>query len=126
MKKLFVIILLGGFIVGCGNDVNDKTKTTDDKAVVAPTENSEYTQGLELVAKSDCFTCHKVSEKLVGPSYEDVAAKYTSTPQIIDSLAETVIKGSVGKWGTVPMTPHPQLSKEHASAMIKYIMSLKK
>ena len=30
----------------------------------------------ELAKKHGCFACHTVDQKLVGPSYKDVAAKY--------------------------------------------------
>jgi len=41
-------------------------------------------------------------------------------------LANKVIKGGSGKWGDVPMTPHPQLSMDDAKEMVKYVLSLKK
>ena len=31
---------------------------------------------LELAQKNACTACHAVDKKLVGPSYQDVAAKY--------------------------------------------------
>jgi len=41
-------------------------------------------------------------------------------------LANKVIKGGSGNWGSVPMSPHPDLSMVDAREMIKYILSLKK
>ena len=77
------------------------------------------------MGKSDCFTCHKVSEQATGPAYQAVAAKYQNNPEAVEALAEKVIKGGAGNWGNVPMTPHPQISKEDATVMVKYILSLK-
>ncbi|MFX5761018.1 c-type cytochrome, partial [Acinetobacter baumannii] len=79
--------------------------------------NPDYQKGLELIGKSDCLTCHKVSEKLIGPAYKDVAAKYENTPENIKMLAGKIIKGGQGVWGAVPMTAHPQLSEADAEQM---------
>jgi len=81
-------------------------------------------EGLQLIEGADCLSCHKMDEKLVGPSYQEVANKYTDAD--IDHLATKIIEGGKGVWGEVPMTPHAGLSKENAQKMVKYILSLKK
>lgn len=85
---------------------------------------SDTQKGEKLLEGMDCLSCHKVDGKLVGPSYQDVANKYTDKD--IDMLAEKIIKGGAGNWGEIPMTPHAGLSKENAELMVKYILSLKK
>lgn len=82
--------------------------------------------GAQLIAKSDCQTCHKEQEKLVGPAFVDVAKKYTSSDAVVDTLANKIIKGGSGNWGTVPMAPHAAISMDDARSMVKYILSLKK
>lgn len=108
----------------------EATATTEVKEVVAApkplSENPDYQKGLALIAGSDCLTCHKTSEKLIGPAYKDVAAKYEATESNIKMLAGKVINGGSGVWGAIPMTPHPQVKEEDAIAMVKYIMLLKK
>lgn len=132
MKKYFVAIGLMAFIGACGS--ND-TEKKDEKAAAATTapaaandlsSNPDYQKGLELVAKSDCLTCHKVSEKVTGPAYKDVAAKYEATDENISMLAAKIIKGGSGVWSAIPMTPHPTLSEADAKQMVKYILLLKK
>ncbi len=81
--------------------------------------------GNALMAKSDCAACHKPAEKLVGPSYKDIAKKYTKSTANVNKLVQKVISGGAGVWGQIPMTPHPQISKQDASAMVEYILSLK-
>ena len=80
--------------------------------------------GAQLIAKSDCGTCHKETEKLIGPAFADVAKKYSSSD--VDTLANKIIKGGSGHWGTVPMSPHPTISEGDAKSMVNYILSLKK
>ena len=95
------------------------TKTSSSAA------ESDGKKGKELIAKSDCLSCHKEKDKLVGPAYAEVAKKYKATEANIAALADKVIKGGAGVWGQIPMPPHPNLSKEDASEMIKYVLSVK-
>lgn len=139
MKKILILFSAATFIISCGNNNADSTSSGDTTAAApasgsgkdasggaaATTASADADKGLELIAKSDCLTCHKVEEKVVGPAYRDVAKKYANTPEMVDSLASKVIHGGAGNWGQLAMTPHPQLSKEDAQTMVKYIMSLK-
>jgi cytochrome c551/c552 len=55
-------------------------------------------QADEALAKSkNCLSCHAVDKKVVGPSYKDVAKKYTAKDEAM--LAAKVIKGGKGAWG---------------------------
>jgi cytochrome c len=78
-----------------------------------------------LISKSDCFACHKPQEKLLGPSYKEIAEKYEKTKANIEYLAGKVKVGGSGVWGAIPMSPHPSLSDDDARDMILYILSLK-
>ncbi|MFL5786610.1 MAG: c-type cytochrome [Flavisolibacter sp.] len=129
MKKSILILSIIFLSTSCGNNSNkssgNDTKSTTNAAAPEPATDPAVEKGLDLVAKNDCFTCHKVAEQSVGPAYQKVAQKYQATPEVIDTLVEKVIKGGAGHWGTVPMTPHQNLSKEDAKAMVKYVLSLK-
>ena len=83
-------------------------------------------EGKELIAKSDCLACHKLQDKLVGPSYVDVAAKYSYSKSTVQNLAGKIVSGGAGVWGQVPMTPHPNVGSQNAQKMVTYILSLKK
>ncbi|MFA6946106.1 MAG: c-type cytochrome [Pedobacter sp.] len=96
-------------------------------AVKAPelADNSDVKKGEELISKSDCFACHKINEKLLGPSYKDVANKYSNTKANVDLLVNKIKTGGSGVWGAIPMSPHPALSDDDAKAMVHYVLSLK-
>lgn len=119
MKHYFFTLAVAIVIAACTNE----TKT--EKATIAPERDENYTKGLALVANSDCLTCHKVDEKMTGPSYKEIAARYEATDANIKMLAEKIIKGGKGNWGEVMMTPHANLSQEDAETMVKYILQLK-
>jgi len=126
LKKYYIAIALLAIMSACGNN-NDKK---EDKTVAATvsTDNSsnpDYQKGLALIAGSDCLTCHKVSEKLTGPAYRDVANKYDNTDANVSLLASKILKGGTGVWGSIPMTPHATLSEADAKQMVKYILLLR-
>lgn len=80
--------------------------------------------GLELMKKSDCFNCHIVDRKLVGPSFLEVAEKYHGEKHALDEVAKRIVTGSSGIWGEVPMIPHPQHGIEQSRQMAEWIFSL--
>ncbi|GAC1311563.1 MAG: hypothetical protein NVSMB24_31330 [Mucilaginibacter sp.] len=142
MKKVFVALCISAAISACGgssktgnadstNAANQTAKqsesSTDTNANKTGNEPSGTTSpGAKLLAANDCLTCHKVDVKVIGPAYQDVAAKYPATEANIDTLANKVIRGGKGNWGDVPMTAHPTISQNDAKDMVKYILSLKK
>ncbi|MES2002908.1 MAG: c-type cytochrome [Bacteroidota bacterium] len=131
MKKYYVAFALLAFVGACSSNNTEKkdekaAATTAAPAAASANTNPDYQKGLDLIAKSDCLTCHKVSEKLTGPAYKDVAAKYENTDENITLLAGKVMKGGSGVWGAIPMTPHTTLSEADAKQMVKYILLLRK
>lgn len=130
MKKYYVAIAMLAVMGACSSNSTTENKDTPAAATLAPAPNDlsanpDYQKGLELIAKSDCLTCHKVSEKLTGPAYRDVANKYENTDENVTLLAEKIVKGGQGVWGTIPMTPHAQMSEADAKQMAKYILLLR-
>jgi cytochrome c len=132
MKKVLFILSTAVIVIACGGGSTEAGKDAAGATAVATTsgnalsDNPDYQKGLALVAGSDCLTCHKTSEKNIGPAYKDVAAKYDNTEENVKMLASKIIKGGSGNWGAIPMTPHPQLKEEDVEAMVKYIFLLKK
>jgi cytochrome c len=128
LYKKIVLVGMVAFAAACGNNSNTEKKETTTAATATTdlSSNPDYAKGLELIGKSDCLTCHKINEKGIGPSYKEIAVKYADKDKtFVDSLAGKIISGGNGVWGSVAMTPHPNLSKEDAVAMTKYILLLK-
>ncbi|TDO26384.1 c-type cytochrome [Sediminibacterium goheungense] len=129
MKKYLVSLSMLALMAACGGKEEKKETAAAPAATTASSDlssNPDYVKGLELIGKSDCLTCHKVSDKVIGPSYKDVAEKYENTEENIAMLAGKIIKGGQGVWGNIPMTPHPAITEDDAKAMVKYILLLKK
>ena len=123
-----IAFLISGAIVACNSE--EKKPVEEKKEEKKEAASGEVTvknqKGLELIGASDCMTCHKLDAKNIGPAYTDVAQKYEATQANIDTLVQKVIKGGSGNWGAVPMSPHPSISKEDATEMVKYVLGLRK
>jgi cytochrome c len=106
--------------------VTTSNAATATSTVAPATDKKEdFSKGMQLIANSDCLTCHKLNEKVIGPAYKDVAKKYAYTPANVKMLAGKIIKGGAGNWGSIPMTAHASLSPADAELMVKYILNLK-
>ncbi len=127
MKKALIIFSSTILLTSCGNNSDTKEKSTTETSKSTATTDADAPKGLELISKSDCFTCHKLTEASIGPAYALIAEKYkTLDGPAMDSMVQQINKGGSGRWGSVPMTPHPDISKEDAQLMVHYIMSIKK
>ena len=90
-------------------------------AVVAPAMTSANE---ELARNKNCLACHKVDVKLVGPAFQEIAAKYKGDAAAAENLATKVKEGGDGAWGQIPMPPNPQVSDDEAKTLVEWIMSL--
>ncbi|MBC7415746.1 MAG: c-type cytochrome [Herminiimonas sp.] len=79
----------------------------------------------ELAKAKNCMSCHAVGNKLIGPSYKDVAAKYAGDSGAEERLTQKVLKGGSGAWGPVPMPANAQVSEAEARTLVKWVLSLK-
>ncbi len=79
----------------------------------------------EALAKSkNCLACHSVDNKIVGPSFKDVAAKYKDDDGAAATLATKVKSGGAGAWGEIPMPPNAAVSDEDIETLVNWILSL--
>jgi len=122
MKKTFIMIATMGLLSACGGGGASEEKPK----VVDITEDPDYKKGVEIVSNSDCFTCHKIDEKNIGPAWRDVANKYAGQDTAVKYLAAKIIAGGSGVWGQVPMAAHPTFTQEEAETVAKYVLLLKK
>ena len=121
MKKTVFMIIVVAALTSCG----EGGKTEEKPKVVDITEDPVYQKGVEIVANSDCKTCHMIDEKNVGPAWRDVANKYADSANAVAYLSHKIINGGSGVWGQVPMAAHPTMSQEDAEALAKYVLLLK-
>jgi cytochrome c len=97
-------------------EIAQNHRATDEWAVLSA--------GLNLINKSDCKSCHLMDKKSVGPSYNDIALKYKDNKKEQERIAAKIIEGGSGVWGDHAMSAHPQITKQDASTIVKYIVGL--
>ena len=79
----------------------------------------------EALAKAKgCLACHSPQAKIIGPAYKDVAAKYRGDKDAATKLQTSVLKGSSGKWGPIPMPANP-VTEAEAKQLVAWVLSLK-
>jgi|SRR5450830_814955 len=79
----------------------------------------------DLAKAKNCMACHAVANKLVGPAYKDVAAKYAGQKDAESKLVAKVMKGGSGVWGAIPMPANPQVSEAEARTLVKWVLAQK-
>lgn len=67
----------------------------------APTEPT----ALALAKQHACTACHGVDNRLVGPSFVEVARRYADRADRVGYLTDRIRAGGAGVWGPVPMPP---------------------
>jgi cytochrome c len=65
-----------------------------------------YAGATALISKLDCKSCHAVNEKVLGPSFTQVAQKYKGDPSAPGKLVRKIITGGSGVWGDAMMVAH--------------------
>ncbi|MDO9420369.1 MAG: c-type cytochrome [Herminiimonas sp.] len=79
----------------------------------------------DLAKAKNCMACHSVNNKVLGPAFKDIGAKYAGQKGAEDKLVQKVMKGGSGVWGTVPMPANGQVSEAEARTLVKWILTLK-
>lgn len=77
---------------------------------------------LQLATQKACIACHAVDKKLVGPSYKEVAAKYKGKKDAEAKLTQSILKGSAGTWGQIPMPPN-RVSDAEAKTLARWVLT---
>jgi cytochrome c len=77
-----------------------------------------------LASKGTCMTCHSVDKKMLGPSFNDISAKYRmgwgcGKDDATVMLTDSVLTGSKDKWGKIPM-PAQKIPAEDAIMLSKW------
>ena len=78
---------------------------------------------LDLATRNGCMACHGVANKIVGPGYNEVQARYKDQPDAAARLAAKVKNGGQGVWGAVPMPPNSQLNDGDITALVQWILT---
>ena len=90
-------------------------------AALASFQTANAATGEELFKSKPCVACHKVDVKIVGPSLQEVSAKYKGQDGAIELVAKHIKEGSSGIWGPIPMPPNP-VTVQEATTLAKWVI----
>jgi cytochrome c len=93
--------------------------------VLSALASSNAMANADLAKAKNCMACHAVANKVVGPAFKDVAAKYAGQKDAEAKLVQKVIKGGSGAWGAVPMPANAQVSEAEAHTLVKWVLAQK-
>lgn len=77
----------------------------------------------ELAQQKTCLACHAIQHNRVGPAYSQVAQRYTTRPDAVEYLANSIKNGGGGRWGMGVM-PRQNLTEDEARQLAQWILSL--
>lgn len=103
-----------------------KTASTRNKVASAggktDSKASIYANIKPLLTKNTCVACHQEKSRQVGPSFVDIAKRKYSNERIV----ELIYNPEPQNWPdySTPMAPMPQVPKEEALKIAKWINSL--
>ena len=86
----------------------------------------DLSSGQAMMQKDGCAACHAVDKTIVGPAYNQVAAKYRGDKTAAAKLEQKVKTGGSGVWGPVPMPPNTAVADADIKALVSWILSLGK
>jgi S-disulfanyl-L-cysteine oxidoreductase SoxD len=74
-----------------------------------------------VLDKNACLACHGMANKLVGPSFKDIAARYKTTDGAVNLLSGKIKNGGQGDWGVIPM-PAQALSANESAQIAQWLI----
>ncbi|RFU47543.1 c-type cytochrome [Paraburkholderia sp. DHOC27] len=80
-------------------------------------------RGQAVAQANACMGCHAVDRKLVGPAFQQIAARYKGDVQAPAKLARKVKDGGSGVWGAIPMPAHPNMSDADIKAVVDWVLA---
>lgn len=75
-----------------------------------------------LADKSGCLACHNAKQRVIGPAFAEIAARYRGDGSAESRLMAKVKGGGQGAWGNVAMPPNGQLQEQDVRTLVRWIL----
>ena len=75
-----------------------------------------------LAEKAGCLACHTAKQRVIGPAFAEIAAKYRADSGAEAKLMTKVKTGGQGVWGNVPMPPFANLQDQDLRTLVRWIL----
>lgn len=77
----------------------------------------------ETLNKYACSGCHGMTAKVVGPGFNEVAAKYKNQKDAKAHLTTRIKAGGSGVWGQIAMPPQPAITEAELTTVVDWLLA---
>ena len=118
----FFILLAAALLAACNFD--DKPPGTEKSVKIAADLTQD--EAMQLAARGNCISCHRMNDRLSGPGWREVGARYGSDAKAAPLIASHIKSGGTFGWnmGYMPMRGDSKLTDAEIDALAKYISTL--
>jgi cytochrome c551/c552 len=95
---------------------------TGMRSVAQRNETAAGVEPMGLAKQYACVACHGASNKIVGPGFTEIAARYKGDNTAESSLIAKVKNGTSGAWGAIPMPAQAQVKDEDIKVLVGWIL----
>lgn len=92
-------------------------------ALASTMVNVAWADASALARDKGCMGCHGMDKKIVGPGFNEVAAKYKGDAAAAATLATSIKQGGSSNWGAVPMPPQASLSEAEINELVSWVLA---
>jgi cytochrome c len=86
------------------------------------TPSADASGGMALARQHACVSCHALDQRVVGPSFKEIAARYRSAGDVA-GLVSKMKSGGAGTWGSVPMPPQAHVGDRDLQTLARWILA---
>lgn len=79
-----------------------------------------------MMKKDGCAPCPEIDNKIIGPTFQDVASNYKGDKDAAAELRDQVKKGGTHVWSEAAMPPNVLASDANIKDLVDLILTLKK
>jgi S-disulfanyl-L-cysteine oxidoreductase SoxD len=99
----------------------DTARYDAGKTLVAATSAAAVSHPSDLIARHACTSCHGMTNKIIGPGFNEIATKYEGRADAQTYLSKRIKEGGQGVWGAIPMPPQAGLKESDADEIARWI-----
>lgn len=85
-----------------------------------PQKTASDDVALPIAKKNNCMACHSIDRRIVGPSFNDIAARYRGQ-DVQQYLFMRIRQGGSGVWGSVPEPPQRTIPDNDLRLLVRWI-----
>lgn len=88
---------------------------------ITTTSSAAVSHPSNLLARHACTSCHGMTNRIIGPGFNEIAAKYEGRADAQVYLSKRMREGGQGVWGAVPMPPQAGLKENEADEIARWL-----